>query len=306
MEQSAAASQKTMTYFMLFLIIFLLEYIVYKRNGLPGLIVLNVLWLCDGESILGIYGYTLYQQKQEQAKIETFYQQETKKICGIVDEYSIFADGSELRTEQLENLKTVIQTKKEAQQKELEIQQQAETLQKATEIEKKLQQAQEGLGKVYPEFANKSVLLKELEKANRLLKSEAKETDQSFLNKLAKIPAPSEEECQLLSQLYLTAEQYIAISTQTQYLTRGEQELLPETYPNLNTQQKLQLINSGLNNLGINTYDKKEKFVQLNHALYHEKANFGLSQKEKESILRLLITTLDLTNEQRENLESMG
>ncbi|CAG8857152.1 42824_t:CDS:2, partial [Gigaspora margarita] len=27
-----------------------------------------------------IYAYTLYQQKQEQAKIETFYQQETKKI----------------------------------------------------------------------------------------------------------------------------------------------------------------------------------------------------------------------------------
>jgi len=43
MEQSAAASQKTMSMFMLFLIIFLLEYVVYKRNGLPGLVVLNVL-----------------------------------------------------------------------------------------------------------------------------------------------------------------------------------------------------------------------------------------------------------------------
>jgi hypothetical protein len=42
MEVAAAASQKTMTMFMLFLIIFLLEYIVYKRNGLPGLVVLNV------------------------------------------------------------------------------------------------------------------------------------------------------------------------------------------------------------------------------------------------------------------------
>jgi len=43
MEQSAAASQKTMTMFMLFLIIFLLEYVVYKRNGLPGLVILNVI-----------------------------------------------------------------------------------------------------------------------------------------------------------------------------------------------------------------------------------------------------------------------
>jgi len=43
MEQSAAASQKTMTMFMLFLIIFLLEYVVYKRNGLPGLVILNII-----------------------------------------------------------------------------------------------------------------------------------------------------------------------------------------------------------------------------------------------------------------------
>jgi len=43
MDQSAAASQKTMTMFMLFLIIFLLEYVVYKRNGLPGLVILNII-----------------------------------------------------------------------------------------------------------------------------------------------------------------------------------------------------------------------------------------------------------------------
>ncbi|CAG8504118.1 10020_t:CDS:2 [Cetraspora pellucida] len=185
-----------------------------------------------------------------------------------------------------------LQEQEVIKQKELEIQQQAETLQKATELEKNLQQAQERLGK--------------LEKANRLLKNEEKETDQSFLNKLAKIPAPAEEERQLLANLYLTAKQYIAISAQAQYLTRDEQALLPENYPHLNTQQKLQLVNSGLNNLGIDNYEKKEKFVELNHTFYQEKQNFGLSQKEKESILRLLITTLDLTNEQRENLENMG
>src|SRR5436190_22892088 len=63
--------------------------------------------------------------------------------------------------------------------KEEEIAQQAETLQKAAEIEKNLSKASEGLGspkitwnrikEIYPEFENKSVLLEELEKANRLL-----------------------------------------------------------------------------------------------------------------------------------------
>jgi len=30
---------------------------------------------------LGIYAYTLYQKKQEQAKIESHYQQKSKEIC---------------------------------------------------------------------------------------------------------------------------------------------------------------------------------------------------------------------------------
>jgi hypothetical protein len=71
-------------------------------------------------------------------------------------------------------------------------------------------------------------------------------------------------------------------------------------------ENKLQLLNNGFNNLGVDTYQKKGIFVNLNHILYHEKANFGLSTPEKESILRLLITTLNLTADQRENLESMG
>jgi len=32
-----------MSLYMLYLIIFLLEYVVYKKNGLPGLVVLNVI-----------------------------------------------------------------------------------------------------------------------------------------------------------------------------------------------------------------------------------------------------------------------
>jgi len=41
-SESSSTQQKQMTYFMLFLIIFLMEYIVYKRNGLPGLVILNI------------------------------------------------------------------------------------------------------------------------------------------------------------------------------------------------------------------------------------------------------------------------
>jgi len=69
---------------------------------------------------------------------------------------------------------------------------------------------------------------------------------------------------------------------------------------------KLALINSGLNNLEIDTYEKKQVFVQLNHTLYQEQAQFGLTTPEKENILRLLITSLDLSTEQRTSLENMG
>jgi len=64
----------------------------------------------------------------------------------MIDEYSIFSNpGSEIRTEQLANLKTVIQNKEISQKKELELQQQTETLQKAAEIEEKLKVAQANL-----------------------------------------------------------------------------------------------------------------------------------------------------------------
>ncbi|CAG8681499.1 7212_t:CDS:2, partial [Paraglomus brasilianum] len=80
-----------------------------------------------------IYAYTLYQQKQEQAKIEAHYQKESQKISQEVH----------LPPETLQQ----IQTEQEIiKQKELEIQQQTETLQKAVEIEEKLKKAQDSLG----------------------------------------------------------------------------------------------------------------------------------------------------------------
>jgi len=116
----------------------------------------------------------------------------------------------------------------------------------------------------------------------------------------------TEEEQQLLIQLYLTPEQYLAISLQAQYLTAEEKAEITNNYSSLTTPQKLQLINSGLNNLGINAQQKKKVFVQLNHQLYQEKKTFGLTTPEKEGVLRLLINTLNLNQKQRTSLENMG
>jgi hypothetical protein len=106
--------------------------------------------------------------------------------------------------------------------------------------------------------------------------------------------------------LRLTLEQFVAISLQAYRFTKEEEEYLSDNYVNLTAEQQLSLLNAGLNTLGIDTYEKKEKFVKLNQALHQERNSFGLSIKEKESILRLLVNTLNLTSEQQEYLEQMG
>jgi len=123
---------------------------------------------------------------------------------------------------------------------------------------------------------------------------------------LTKLPTPSPKEKQLLANLYLTPEQFIALSCQTPHLTLEEKKEIDNNYSSLTTPQKLQLLNAGLNNLGINTQSKKEKFVELNHQIYQEKKSFGLTTSEKEGVLRLLINTLNLSQEQRTSLENMG
>jgi hypothetical protein len=46
--------------------------------------------------------------------------------------------------------------------------------------------------------------------------------------------------------------------------------------------------------------------VELILTCQQEKTNFGLKVKEKENILRLLVNTLNLNEEQKESLENMG
>jgi hypothetical protein len=141
--------------------------------------------------------------------------------------------------------------------------------------------------------------------ANKLLESSGK-SDQTLTTKLEKLPTPSEEEINLLNQLNLTPKQYISISLKTPYLTEEEKEFIIDNYQVLNLQTKLQLISSGLNALEINTYEKKEKLIELINAIQEQNQAFGLSTKEKENILRFLSNTLNLSPEQKESLENMG
>ncbi|MDR1670151.1 MAG: hypothetical protein LBR43_00285 [Spiroplasmataceae bacterium] len=370
LEASQVANQKQMTKWMLFLIIFLLEYVVYKKNGVLGLILLNVilaiayykkdtilsyrhLWekyfliigyiigntlaysapeqekykwpsvIAFNLIIAGIYGYTLYQNKQEESKLELIFTQKTAQIAQenniTSEEWKLTQNASfvQQKQEQLTNLQTLIKDQQILEQKALELQQQTELLERSADIEKNLQEIHSNLGEKkiswskikesYPEFTERSILLKEIELADRFLyKQETKEINQSFLTKLSRVSDISQEESQLLSKLLLTREQFIAISIHAVHFSKADREYLNENYPILNSQQKLSLLNGGLNNLGIDNLEKKRAFVQLNQQLVRERNNFGLSVKEKENILRLLINTLNLSKDQQTYLEKMG
>src|SRR6185369_2887124 len=103
---------------------------------------------------------------------------------------------------------------------------------------------------------------KEFEKADKLLEKST-ESNQPLITKLERLPLPSEEEQNLLSNLNLTLEQYIAISLKTPYLSKQEEEFIIDNYPALDLPTKFQLHSAGLNNLGIDTYEKKEKLIEL-------------------------------------------
>ncbi|CAI2182384.1 2035_t:CDS:2 [Funneliformis geosporum] len=98
---------------------------------------------------------------------------------------------------------------------------------------------------------------------------------QSLLARLTKLPVPSAEEQSLLSHLQLTLEQYIVISC------------------------KFQLLSAGLNALEINTYEKKEKLVQLNITC-HE-----VTEEQKQHLLDFGCNKLKLTEEQAERLKAV-
>ncbi|CAG8725998.1 5638_t:CDS:2, partial [Ambispora leptoticha] len=235
-------------------------------------------------AIIGlIYGYTYWERLGGKQLAEKTYQQQIDKLRQEFQE--------------LENLKAVILAKEEAVKKEEEMKKQAETLQKAAEIEKNLKES----------------LSQEIEKVNKILQGERKvEQAKVLLAKLEKLPALTPAEQALLSQLYLTPEQLAAIASQAQYLTKEERKEILINFPEFSLPLKLGLINSGLNNLGVNTLEKKQNFVQLNHQIYQEKNNFGLTVQEKENILltaeqkndllKFAVEKVNLTEEQQAEL----
>ncbi|MCE8163785.1 MAG: hypothetical protein I3274_06275 [Candidatus Moeniiplasma glomeromycotorum] len=173
----------------------------------------------------------------------------------------------------------------------------------------------ERIYEAYPELKNHPVnleLLDGYQKTDNLIKDIEEKQEKgitarkTLLDRLNKIPLPSEEEKKLFSYLELTLEQYIAISLKTPYLTPEEMEWITNNYLSLTSQAKLQLLNAGLNALEINTYEKKEKLAQILITLQNERELFGLTNKEKESVLRFMMNTLDLSDEQQEKLENMG
>ncbi|CAI2185135.1 13962_t:CDS:2 [Funneliformis geosporum] len=92
---------------------------------------------------------------------------------------------------------------------------------------------------------------------------------QTLLARLTKLPVPSAEEQALLSHLQLTLE------------------------------------HAGLQALEINTYEKKEKLVQLNITCHGERELFEVTEEQKQHLLDFGCNKLKLTEEQAERLKAV-
>jgi len=81
---------------------------------------------------------------------------------------------------------------------------------------------------------------------------------------------------------------------------------LRANYAKLTPEQQLKLLNAGLEALGLKTLENKQNLVKVHRQILTEKQDFDLTYEEKEDTLRFFITSLSLTNEQQNELESMG
>jgi len=127
---------------------------------------------------------------------------------------------------------------------------------------------------------------------------------QSLFSAIERLPL-TEDEANILNNLYLNQEQILAISCQSPRIKHLNQEI-QANYSKLTNLQKLKLLNSGLESLGLKDLESKTNLAQIRHQIYQESQSFDLTTQEKENILRLLITNLNLSPEQRTSLEEMG
>ncbi|RHZ37565.1 hypothetical protein [endosymbiont GvMRE of Glomus versiforme] len=381
-SESSAAQQNQMTLFMLYLIIFLLEYIVYKRNGLPGLVILNIclaiayykkdqileyqhLWenyfLIIGyvmgnvlaysapeqekykmPSVIGfnaiialLYTYTWYQKRQinqaSQKELTKIQEETIQKIQAQNQNYE--TESKKVEQEYTQKQQTIIekieqQQKPKQEQRKLEAEleqtlkeaQETENTHQKEQAQEKINQIKQSLAEIKKNPLTSAVDIDLLEAKEPGIKSEwerikgwlksiiPRNQETNTLQKLSSVIESlplTEEEANILSNLHLTQEQVFAISCQAERAKYHTNEL-KENYHQLTNFQKLKLLNSGLEALGLKTLESKYTLARIQQQIAQEQQNFNLTTKEKENILRLLITTLNLTENQRNFLEEMG
>jgi len=376
-QSSTAAPQKSMSLYMLYLIIFLLEYIVYKKNGLPGLVVLNIIllicyWYKDqiwehyaknykqfGNYLLiigWIMGNVLAYAAPEKEKYKWPCVIGFNAILAALYGYTWYKNRKVIETKQEELVQVQEEFAEEVIKNETEyverLQETQEILEKAKEKIKNssavnFSTLSQGVGKgklfaseediekakkIYEEIKQKYAkkesdehlvsseaqkLLKLTQESGIYLNSEEQELVQKIQQKQKeleyqefsqltnKIIAVPEDLKKTLSKLLtnLTEEQIIAVASQSPYV-KDNQDKLTNFYSHLNKEEKLKLLNSGLDNLQINTVELKKELLNVRLATQQEERNFDLSIKEKENILRLI--TNQVSSSQLETYQEYG
>ncbi|CAG8778852.1 8290_t:CDS:2, partial [Racocetra persica] len=145
----------------------------------------------------------------------------------------------------------------------------------------------------------------EIELAAKIENKQKQQDYQAISQIVEKMPAVPNELTKILTKLLsnLQEEQIIAIFSQS-YQVKDNQTELNATYSHLTKEQKLKLLNSGLDNLQINTTEQKQELLNIILTKKQEEIHFDLTITEKENILRLI--TSQISQNQLETYEEYG
>ncbi|CAG8544629.1 8320_t:CDS:2 [Cetraspora pellucida] len=145
----------------------------------------------------------------------------------------------------------------------------------------------------------------ERELAAKIENKQKQQDYQAISQRVEKMPAVPNELTKILTKLLsnLQEEQIIAIFSQS-YQVKDNQTELNATYSHLTKEQKLKLLNSGLDNLQINTTEQKQELLNIILTKKQEEIHFDLTITEKENILRLI--TSQVSQNQLETYEEYG
>jgi len=330
MEQALVASKKSMTKWMLFLIIFLLEYVVYKKNGILGLILLNViltiayykkeailqhydLWekyfliigyvignvlaysvpeqdkykwpsvIGFNAIVLGIYGYTYYQQKGIKQVINKL-QEEILEENNIIKEEFQQAEKAQ-EEEYLAEQQKIIETLQEIVSNPID----------STVNIEKLESKWPGIKKEYTRVKEWFKSLISQPKNEKQLSSE--------LTKILTNIKLDEDNKSLLLALNLSKRQFLALVKRIPQLKDID---ITNDYSTLTNEQKLQLLELALKTLESNDLTSKKQLVKIRQLKTSEEKEFDLTVNEKEQLLNFFLDGLQLTTEQKKEFEKMG